>query len=279
VGSMPVVGSADIQRMFGGLDVASEHLASFPVHHTGKLMRVQARVKAVAGNSLTAPFSGRQCVSYSASVSQRRHDSVHPPPLAFHQANADFLLEVAGAPSTLVHVSGQDVSLFDMADGLQVTEQVFISAPRTWRGFVLAHLVPSADATTHFGSCGELSPEGAPLEFRESALIVGSVVTCVGELTRSAGGRLQLQPLRSSSCQAEEASTRQVLVQEELPSKRSKSWISRAASWMALSHRSRELTAASKEGLLGHVMASDQPSLVGSAALQAQWWLDIPDYV
>lgn len=273
VGGMRVAGAKEIKCMFGGINSSNEHLAKFPLH-TGNLTRVQARVKATPGNALTAPFSGRQCVSYSASVSQRRHDSVHPPPLAFHKASTDFLLEVASTPPMLINVAGQDVSLFDMSDGLQVTEQAFVSAPNTWRGFVLAHLVPSADATAHFNSCAELSPEGAPLEFRESALLVGSTVTCVGEMVRDANGRLCLQPLRSLPPQTEEA-----LEQAPVPSKRSKSWLSRAVSWLAFLHRSRELSKANKEGLIGHVMVSDQPSLVGKAALRAQWWLDIPDYV
>merc|ERR1719436_1104149 len=102
-------------------------------------MRVQGRVVASPGTALTAPFSGRSCVMYSASVTRYgRRDGVHQPPLAFHMASADFAIQLTDMPEVVVRVHGHDVSLFDMAEGQYKCEHGFKDAPDAWRGFVLA---------------------------------------------------------------------------------------------------------------------------------------------
>lgn len=162
----------------------------------GKLIRVEGRIAQAdqaEGNSLTAPFSGRECVFYSASVSQQRHDSIHQPPLAFHSTGSDFVLKLTSSANVQLHISSDDVAMFYMSRGLQVSEQAFSDAPKSWCSFVLEHLLPSADASNHFKKCADLGSDGETLEFRECALLVGAIVTCVGELSHE-NGRLKIRP-------------------------------------------------------------------------------------
>uniref|UniRef100_A0A7S0B9G6 Uncharacterized protein n=1 Tax=Pyrodinium bahamense TaxID=73915 RepID=A0A7S0B9G6_9DINO len=243
---------------------------------SGSLTRIQARVVAKPGGVLLAPLSGRPCVSYSASVLQRRHDSVQPPPLAFHSAGSDFLLELSGPSQISIAVKNRDIGLFDMSTGLQVKECTFMAAPDAWRGFVLAHLVPSADASTHFGNCVDLGPDSSPLEFRECALLVGSVVTCIGELVRDERGALHAKPWWPRLPAVEKAPS-----EPPIPGKRGAWCLGRAVPWLASVGSREQPISVPREGLSGRVMVSDHPRFLGNAAWQAQshWWLDVPEYV
>ncbi|CAE8599749.1 unnamed protein product, partial [Polarella glacialis] len=174
---------ADLQSMF----------AAQPLH-PGILTRVEGRVVADDGCALAGPFSERQCVFYSASVSQQRHDGIIQPPLAFHSAGADFVVELKDAPHIRLLVSSSDVALFNMSKGLQEKEEIFSVAPKGWCGFVLEHMLPSPDASAHFKNCLDLGSDGVALEFRECALLAGSMVTCVGQVTRDRNGALRLLP-------------------------------------------------------------------------------------
>jgi len=130
-------------------------------------IRLEGVVRSRPGCELSAPFSGRPCVLYSASVSHG-FDGVCSPPLAYRAAQTDFLLEV-GCFEVFLTVQGREAALFDMAEGLQAHSHAFASAPPAWQSFVLAHLAPSA--TEGEGVCADLGPAGATLEFRECALL------------------------------------------------------------------------------------------------------------
>lgn len=195
-----VTRGVDLQSMFA-LKSTSGANADKPLC-PGLLMRIQGRVVAGPGSSLTSPFSGRPSVLYSASVTRKGSlDGVHQPPLAFHSAGADFAVQLSDAPDIIVQVHGQDVSLFDMGDGQHQSEQVFQEAPDAWRGFVLAHHMVNggSELSAKFGSCLDLGSDGAELEFRECALTVGAEVTCVGEVARDRSGGLGLFPWQPSS--------------------------------------------------------------------------------
>lgn len=190
---------------------------------SGTLLRVEGRIRSLSDGFLVAPFSGRKCAMYSASVSRGRLDSVHGPPLAYHAARKDFMLEVGGAGGWRLMVESDDVELFGMTEGSYVQELVFSAAPQSHRGFVLSHLLPGREASMHFGGCVDLSSDGACLEFRECALHEGAMVTCVGELVRDRRGGLALQPFRPKPGKA----------------------------------------LASAKALVGHVVVTDDPGLLG----------------
>lgn len=231
----------------------------------GILMRVQGKVVARPDGLFAAPFSGGPCVYYAASVSHPRHDGVHPPPLAYHSAGSDFALQLCGAPQVILTVRGHDLALFDMISGMQEWKQAFSRAPAPWRSFVMDHLVPSADATAHFGACANLSPMGGPLEFRESALLTGRNVTCIGEVSRDPSGSLVLQPWRP---------------QAEVPlpphlAEPSPSWLSILAPCLGRAIPVHAALPPLADALAGRVLLSDDPALLGAAAKlpQAMLWL------
>lgn len=187
VSKIPVTSGAAIQSMFGMLR-DNEKLPQQPLC-PGLLMRLEGRIVAKPGGKLSAPFSGRPCVFYSASVSHQRCDSVHAPPLACHTLGTDFLLELSDAPVS-ISVCSHDVALFSMINGLQVRQQAFMDAPETWRGFLVAHLLPSSSSAAKL----DLGPSGVALEFRECALLLGAAVTCMGTVVRDQDGNLCLHP-------------------------------------------------------------------------------------
>mmetsp|Transcript_14886 Transcript_14886/g.52215 ORF Transcript_14886/g.52215 Transcript_14886/m.52215 type:complete len:593 (+) Transcript_14886:139-1917(+) len=167
--------------------------------NSGALVRLQGRVRCRPAGFLTAPFSDRACAMYSASVTRCRHDSIHSPPLAYHAARNDFVLEVAGEPGVSLLVHSHDVELFSMAEGLHVREHVFSAAPEPCRGFVMSHMLAASDASAQFGACVDLSSDGTDLEFRECALLEGALVSCVGQIVRDRKGDLGLHPWQPES--------------------------------------------------------------------------------
>merc|ERR1719198_142122 len=99
--------------------------------------------------------------------------------------------------------------MFHMSRGLHVSEQAFSEAPKNWCSFVLEHLLPSADASNHFKKCADLGSDGETLEFRECALLVGGIVTCVGELSCE-DGRLKVRPWQPQTAVSVDADTEQL---------------------------------------------------------------------
>mmetsp|Transcript_89517 Transcript_89517/g.252181 ORF Transcript_89517/g.252181 Transcript_89517/m.252181 type:complete len:731 (-) Transcript_89517:88-2280(-) len=186
----------DLRSMFG----LPGHVGRpVPPLSPGLLMRIQGRVATTPGTALVAPFSGRPCVFYSASVTRLgRQDGVHQPPLAFHTASVDFTIEVTDAPDLKIVVHGQDVSLFGMCEGQKSWERTLEDSPDGWRGFLLAHLLArgGSEPSAHITHCVDLGSDGVILEFRECALLVGSEVTCAGEVARDRNGGLGLYPWR-----------------------------------------------------------------------------------
>lgn len=230
------------------------------------LVRLEGEIKSIPGKScLSAPFSGKPCVLYSASVSQSRHDSIYSPPLAYQTAHSDFVLELDSVTGLRVMVRGHDVALFNMTDGLQTQEHAFPAAPHAWQSFVLAHLLPAADASAHFGACKDLG-SGAALEFRECVLLDGARVTCVGEVARDCTGKLGLYPLRPGKGSTSRSIHRAAL-----------GWLYKLLSWAGASplppdgEHSGKL-ASTSDGLVGRVMVSEDASLQQWQPHRSTWF-------
>eukprot|EP00933_Yihiella_yeosuensis_P082149 TRINITY_DN95926_c0_g1_i1.p1 TRINITY_DN95926_c0_g1~~TRINITY_DN95926_c0_g1_i1.p1 ORF type:complete len:579 (-),score=166.55 TRINITY_DN95926_c0_g1_i1:142-1878(-) len=204
-GSEILISAVERLQKSDHLEVSSMFAEAAEAVRPGILMRVEGRVVARGGMALSAPFSGRPCVLYSASASNHRQDGVHQPPLAYHAAGSDFLVELDnGEDNKLqglqISVHSHDVSLVNMGAGRFAKESAFSDAPDSWRGFALGHLISGADAASNAMSRVDLGAKGA-IEFCECALLVGSRVTCVGEIVRDRNGELSLcpwQPLAGS---------------------------------------------------------------------------------
>lgn len=241
--------------------------------HLGCVHRLQGRVVAKSGMSLSAPLSSRPCVLYSASAAQQRQDGVQQHPLAFHSATTEFCIAVprgGDKEDLMLTLSGQDVSLFDLGpSGRFGANCAFDEAPTDWRGFALAHLT-TAGKEPHLASCKallDLSSRGPPLEFRESSLVVGANVTCIGEVVRDQTGSLSLCPWRPpADCAGQETSS-PCGYSLFLPR-----W--RAPSWETVPPKALARTA---DSLAGQVLISDCPQLLkqGSRELLLGWLLRI----
>jgi len=230
-------GLAPDAPLFGGARAASEDaevgLADCSAGSCpGVLLRIRGRVISRHERTLVAPISGRPCAVYSASVSPQRQDGVHPQPVAHHSEGTDFLIEIADAPHLRVKVHHQDTKLFSMVGGHVSCEQPFSEASDSRVDFVLSHLTPGPEMSGGMLNRASAGIDGT-LEFKESALLIGSYVTAVGELCRDKDGSLQLYPWRPPPC-----STR-------------RSFGKKAAA-----------AAPVRDLLAGRVLASDDPSLL-----------------
>jgi len=252
----------EIQSMFA-MNTSGDGPVAQPMS-PGILTRIHGRVVAKPGGALVAPFSGRPCVIYSASVSHHRQDGVHQPPLAYHTAGADFMIEVADTSHICMVVHSQDVSLFDMEGGRHADEHAFADAPDAFRGFVLAHPVPGSGGVGETMNQADLGGKNL-LEFRECALIIGSMVTCIGEVARDRNGVLSLCPWRPPA----------VIGPSALDGKKSPSrWLT--TSWESLGEQK---SAVLSDPIAGHVMISDDESLrAASRQKTIQMWPSITQH-
>jgi hypothetical protein len=163
----------------------------------GLVFRLEGIVTVGRQGKLVAPLSKQDCVHFSASAASKRHDGIHALPVAFQSVCVDFTITLLDAPHVQVAVSGQDVALFDIKKGTTQDQRRFSESPDHWQDFILTHRA--------FGTIGAssaaLRSENASLEFREVALVAGSVVTCVGELRRGHDGVLRLAPFEDVSAE------------------------------------------------------------------------------
>jgi hypothetical protein len=156
----------------------------------GLLLRLQGKVTPGSQGKLVAPLSRQDCVHFSASASAKRHDGIHALPVAFHSVCCDFTITLLDAPDIQIEVYGEDVALFDIKKGTTEDQRRFSESPDHWQDFILTHRAPG----TVGPSSAALRSEKALLDYREVALVAGTVVTCVGELRRSHDGVLRLYP-------------------------------------------------------------------------------------
>jgi len=194
--------SAEALQEFLSTPLGEESIATV-VRLEGRVVPRASAVTATSNQCLIAPFSLRNAVFYSASVSQNQDDGVHSVPLAFHNASADFDIEIATPDSRtiLVRVSKRGVALFDMGGGRFAQEHAFAEAPEAWKGFVISHLTKGPDRPT----AAEVGFMSRMFEFKESALVAGTMVTAVGELVRGIDGQLELWPVGASAIAAPQA--------------------------------------------------------------------------
>mmetsp|Transcript_11285 Transcript_11285/g.21349 ORF Transcript_11285/g.21349 Transcript_11285/m.21349 type:complete len:667 (-) Transcript_11285:196-2196(-) len=165
---------------------------------SGQLLRLEARVEGPSTGvpALVSPLTGQACVLYSAAVSQQVHDGIPPIPVAFSAASVDFMVSLVGAPHVRVELLGEEVSLFDMCGGRVVEKRSLANAPERWQDFVLTHR--TAAPGYEWQANPMVRADSSALEFQECALLVGSVITLIGELHRGADGALTLRPLQGS---------------------------------------------------------------------------------
>lgn len=116
--------------------------------------------------------------------------------VAYAADSQPFIVSLLDAPEVRIEVSGDEVSLFDMAEGFLAQSAKFNSVPNHWQAFALSRRV---SARHHSPAASQLYNEDPILEFQECALHVGARVTFVGELRRKENGVLTVHPWEESS--------------------------------------------------------------------------------
>lgn len=243
---------AELESLFGVHNGQSQQQPLSP----GILVRIQGRVvSSDTQGSLVAPLSGQNCVMYSASVSHQRHDGIHQP-VAFRSESTDFEVELSASPHLRLAVHSHDVILFDMVGGKCMCECTLAEAPDSWRAFLLGHCVPGQRL-----SGVALGRNDSVLDFRESALMQGVEVTCVGEIARDRNGRLSLYPWRPPPSEK----SRSKLVEFVREDSRGSGWSlsEMMLRFFSCARHGFSSPAPQREGLVGRVMISDAPELLG----------------
>merc|ERR1719487_346327 len=113
-------------------------------------------------------------------------------PVAFAARSVDFVVTLEDDSRVQVHVEAEDVALFDMCLGRHTASMPFAQAPDHWQDFVLTHRTGASGV--EFRTSSTLQYDSSALEFQECGLLVGTTVTLVGELHRSADGLLTMRP-------------------------------------------------------------------------------------
>jgi hypothetical protein len=153
------------------------------------VVRIQGRVVPGGHGTLTSPLWQRESVMYSASVTP----NVIGAPLTVHSRSVDFAIQLLDAPHIQLAVCGQDAILFDMKRGVYEKNLTLVDAGENWQDFVLNHA--GAERTME-----ALQSEDLVFQFREVALSLGAIVTCVGEVRRDQCGVLGLWPWQGKNC-------------------------------------------------------------------------------
>jgi len=153
----------------------------------GNVLRIQGRVVPATHGIVTSPLWQRESVMYSASVTPKDTNGQYGSPITVHSCSVDFAIQLLDAPHVQLAVCGQDAMLFDMIRGVYEKDLTLAEAGENWQDFVLNH-AGAERASAAFES------DDLVFQFREVALSIGAVVTCVGEVRRDQHGVLGLLP-------------------------------------------------------------------------------------
>lgn len=225
----------DYLPRLGGYDCALARPSS-----SGQRLRLEVQI--LGPSPLQAPLTKRPCVLYFATAGRRLHDGVQPLSVACSSASVPFKVALADTPQVHIHIRGEDVALFAMVGGQLSAKKLLGQAPDHWRHFV--NMNRSSNKSDDF------SPIAA-LEFQECALLVGAVVTVVGELHRGSDGNLTLRPLRHEASELDMAT----MIRDQSQGDR------KTGNNLAHGDTSDNLQDEVCETLASRVLVSDDPSL------------------
>jgi hypothetical protein len=222
-------------KVSSAADLQAEVLPDGPV-------RVEACVEGSFDRTkVQSPLAQKNCVVYAASAMMQGQHS----PSAYSSKRTDFIVSMVNAPWVKILVESADVLCFGMRGGmLQKTHRCLDQAPDHVKEFVVSHMTASQpqqlptslDGPGHLKSGDQAVQTNIhALELEESALVVGSNITLVGQLVRGPGGQLYLQRWKGV-----------------LPE----------TSWEACPSKTSSLEMPSQEPWMGKVLACDDPAML-----------------
>lgn len=223
-----------------------------------QLIRLEARVEeAASGFCLWTPLSQQACVRFNATVSCQTKRSSLPVPMSYQCSSIDFVISLLDAPHVRIEIEGRDLSTFDMSAGRMNAKRTFDSAARHWQEFAMTHQIGGKkQPVSRFRS------EHSVLEFQETAIVLGTSITVVGELQRNAVGTLLLRP------SVDDLAEKPAQLSQE-------AWMT---SWESTDMKDtislasiRGSLAACRKPWLGKVWVSDDPALLGASHKHAKY--------
>jgi hypothetical protein len=151
----------------------------------GRLVRLEVKIEGTFDrNPIQAPLTQRNCVMYSANATCQGESMA----AARDSKQSDFIVSLVDAPWVKVLVASSDVSCFDMRSGLWHHSERLVDAPEALKVFVVENMNPDCLAESPSSD-----RDAKRIDFEETSLLVGGVVTLVGLLRPSPGGQLVLQ--------------------------------------------------------------------------------------
>jgi len=157
---------------------------------SGRLVRLEAKVEGTFDRStISTPLTRRSCVMYSA-IAKCQGESIAA---ARDAKQSDFIVSLVHAPWIKVLVASDDVVCFDMHSGIWRLSERLVDAPEILKAFVVENINPDCLAESPSSE-----RDAKKLNFEESSLLVGSIITLVGKLCQSLGGQLVLQTWQES---------------------------------------------------------------------------------
>jgi len=213
-----------------------------------QLLRLEARVEeAASGFCLWTPLTQQACVRFTAAVSRNVTGASLPAPMSYQCSSIDFVISLLDAPHVRIEIEGRDLSTFDMVAGRLSAKRTFDSAARHWQEFAMTHQISgNAQPPARFRS------EHTVLEFQETAIVLGTSITVIGELQRNAVGTLLLRPCVDNA--AEDSTT---VKQESWMTSWETARVKEQSPW-------RSFRNALRKPWFGKVWVSDDPTLLGA---------------
>lgn len=149
-------------------------------------VRIEGVVAVGPDSELRAPLARRKCVLFTTAAFEVTLNGVSDKPAAYSSRNVDFEVRMctSSKENIKIRVRGQDVALFDMSGGGRRERSVLKDAPGHFQDFVRAN-----------PPFMQIPRESVVLDFTESLLGAGAMVTCVGELRREHTGEIGLWPM------------------------------------------------------------------------------------
>lgn len=223
-----------------------------------QLIRVEARVEeAASGVCLWTPLTQQACVRFNATVSRQVKGANLPVPMSYHCHHIDFVVSLLDAPHVRIEIEGRDLSTFDMSAGRMSAKRTFDSAAKHWKEFAMTYQIGGkSQPPARFRS------EHAVLEFQETAIVLGTNITVIGELQRNSIGTLLLRP------SVEDEKEEEPLKQESWrTSWESAGLVKDSTAWASI----RSSLANSRKPWLGKVWISDDPTFLGAQHKHAKY--------
>eukprot|EP00930_Biecheleria_cincta_P096630 TRINITY_DN88449_c0_g1_i1.p1 TRINITY_DN88449_c0_g1~~TRINITY_DN88449_c0_g1_i1.p1 ORF type:complete len:426 (-),score=65.82 TRINITY_DN88449_c0_g1_i1:233-1510(-) len=197
IAEVPMARAEDIETLLPTRDSAYDCTLSKP-KQMGQALRFRARIYGPvrSSDSLVGPVTQEPCVLYQATARRTTEAGGDGSVIGKRCESIDFIAKVENYPDLALTIRGEEVQMLAMESGYCKKAMTLSAASSS----CLA-IVPHGE---------RMLPDDAEIDFEESALRIGEVVTFVGDLHRDAFGSLLLWPAPWTSGSAHDQSVAEI---------------------------------------------------------------------